>query len=399
MSTRGVATEVAPGPRGKRAGAGPVYFAMLFLAALALRPPIVGIGPLLPEIRAALDLTHAFAGLLVAVPVICLGLFALPGGWVVGRYGLFRAMAAALLVAGVLGLARAAAADGLQLLAGTVGVGAALGLAGALLPGAVKASVTRFAGLATGIYAVGIQLGAALSAMAAVPLAAAFGWRGALAAFSGLAVVVFAGWLIGTQGTLPRRPARVAHLPLPFRRRRAWHLAAIFSINSVCFWGLAAWLPTHLVELGTPPAAAGLQIAILNLVSLPATLLVPWLSDRARARRPFLAAAGLVLAVAIAGIILLPAAVTAWMVVAGIALGSMFTLSLTLPVDSGDDPVTVAGLAAVMLAGGYALAATSPAILGLVRDLTGSFVPALVLLIGVALVQVPLAVRLPARVA
>jgi CP family cyanate transporter-like MFS transporter len=372
---------------------------MLFLAALALRPPIVGIGPLIPEIRDSLDLTHAFAGLLVAVPVICLGLFALPGGWVVGRYGLFRAMAASLLVAGLLGLARAVAADGLQLLAGTIGVGAALGLAGALLPGAVKASVTRFAGLATGVYAVGIQLGAALSAVLAVPLSAAFGWRGALAAFSALAIVVFAGWLVGTRGTLPRRPARVQHLPLPFRRRRAWHLAAIFSINSVCFWGIAAWLPTYLVELGTSPAAAGLQIAVLNLVSLPATLLVPWLSDRARARRPFLAAAGVVLAAAIAGVIVAPAAVSAWMVLAGVALGSMFTLSLTLPVDSGEDAVAVAGLAAVMLAGGYAVAATGPALLGLVRDLTGSFVPALVLLIGVALIQIPLAVRLPARVA
>src|SRR5262245_64076604 len=48
----------------------------LFLVALTLRPQIVGIGPLLPEIQDDLDTTHAVVGLLATIPVLCMGLFA-----------------------------------------------------------------------------------------------------------------------------------------------------------------------------------------------------------------------------------------------------------------------------------------------------------------------------------
>jgi MFS transporter, CP family, cyanate transporter len=371
---------------------------MLFVAALSLRPPIIGLGPLIPEIRPALDLSHTLAGLLVAVPVACLGLFALPAGRAIARFGLVMSMAGALALAAGFGVLRAIADDSLQLFIGTIGTGAALGLAGALLPGAVKAAAPGRAGLATGVYAVGIQSGAALAAMSAVPLSFLVGWRGSVAVLSGLCLVAMIGWVAGMRGRVPLRPRRVDHLPLPFTRLRAWHLAALFSINSICFWGLAAWLPSYYVELGWGAADAGLLIAALNLASLPATLLVPWLSDRMGVRRPFLATTGLLLAIALTGVLLLPGWAVGWMILCGIALGSMFTLTLTLPVDLGDRPVDVAGLAAVMLAGGYLLAALSPAMLGWVRDATGSFSMALITLIGVALLQLPLVYWLPRRV-
>ena len=54
--------------------------AALFLGALALRPQLVGVGPLLPEIDDDLDVSHAVAGLLGTIPVLCMGLFAPPFG-------------------------------------------------------------------------------------------------------------------------------------------------------------------------------------------------------------------------------------------------------------------------------------------------------------------------------
>ena len=45
----------------------------LFLAALTLRPQLVGIGPLLPSVQDDLDVTHAVAGLLGTIPVLCMG--------------------------------------------------------------------------------------------------------------------------------------------------------------------------------------------------------------------------------------------------------------------------------------------------------------------------------------
>lgn len=37
----------------------------------ALRPQVIGIGPLLPPIRAELEISHGVAGLLATIPVLC----------------------------------------------------------------------------------------------------------------------------------------------------------------------------------------------------------------------------------------------------------------------------------------------------------------------------------------
>src|SRR6187455_84517 len=79
----------------------------LFLVALTLRPQIVGVGPLLPEIQNGLDTTHAVVGLLATIPVLCMGLFAPPAAYLSARLGSRHALAAALALIGVFGIARA----------------------------------------------------------------------------------------------------------------------------------------------------------------------------------------------------------------------------------------------------------------------------------------------------
>jgi CP family cyanate transporter-like MFS transporter len=81
--------------------------AALFLAALALRPQLVGIGPLIPSIQLDLDMTHAVAGLLGTIPVLCMGLFAPPAAFLSQRLGSRHALAAALALIGVFGITRA----------------------------------------------------------------------------------------------------------------------------------------------------------------------------------------------------------------------------------------------------------------------------------------------------
>ena len=65
---------------------GPIL-AGLFFVALTLRPQIVGVGPLLPEIQDDLDTTHALVGLLATIPVLCMGLFAPAAAYLSARIG------------------------------------------------------------------------------------------------------------------------------------------------------------------------------------------------------------------------------------------------------------------------------------------------------------------------
>jgi CP family cyanate transporter-like MFS transporter len=74
------------------------------------------------------------------------------------------------------------------------------------------------------------------------------------------------------------------------------------------------------------------------------------------------------------------------------AVGALFSLVMTLPLDVCDDPRDVGAVAAIMLGVGYVLAAAAPAALGAVRDGTGSFVPVIWLLLAAAAAFAGLAV-------
>ncbi|HET8571566.1 MAG TPA: MFS transporter [Candidatus Limnocylindria bacterium] len=364
--------------------------AALLIAALALRPQLVGLGPLLPAIQGDLGVSHTLAGLLTTVPVLCMALFALPAVRLAHRIGLRNAMTGALATITIFGVLRALAPSYALILVATIGIGIGIAVGGALLPRAVRIMVPARTGFATGLYSGGIQTGAAIAAATAAPLAILVDWRFALAVFSVGVAFILAGWLATTR-SLPRMPSAAERPRIPWGSTAAWRMTAIFALHSLCYYGLITWLPTAFVDAGWTEESAGRLVAILNLSCLPATLTIPWLSDRATSRHRYILVAGVITTLAIAGIELVPAAVVVWVIVGGLALGALFPLSMTMPIDVGQD--RVAGHAAMMLAGGFGLAAVAPALLGWVRDATGSFDVAFWILAAASAILCLLAVR------
>ena len=106
----------------------------LFLAALTLRPQIVGVGPLIPEIQDAFDTSHALVGLLGTIPVLCMGLFAPVAAYLAARVGTRRAMTLGLALIGCFGVLRAVMPSAwlVVLLTWPVGIGMGLGTLGRL---------------------------------------------------------------------------------------------------------------------------------------------------------------------------------------------------------------------------------------------------------------------------
>jgi MFS transporter, CP family, cyanate transporter len=361
----------------------------LFLGAIALRPQLVGIGPLLPLVQDDLDVTHAVAGLLGTIPVLCMGLFAPPASFLSGRIGSRRAVAVALALIGVFGVARAVAPGAIAVILFTFPVGVGMGLAGAMLPVAVKERFADRPGFATGVYTSGITIGSAIAAAAAVPLAhVAGGWRTPLLVFgavsTGLALLWL--WLTRTEPTHIRVDIRP--LRLPVRRLLAWRLVAAFFFMSSVFYGLNAWLPDSYVERGWSQSSAGGLLAVLNTVTIPVGFLVAWAADHYGSRRGWLAGAASLQLVALLGIVLWPAGGWGWAVLLGMAIGPLFPLTMTLPLDAAEHPAEVAALAGMMLGVGYTLSASSPLLLGVLRDLTGGFDAVLWTLVGAAAILI-----------
>ena len=370
----------------------------LFLIALTLRPQIVGVGPLLPEIQEGLDTTHAVVGLLATIPVLCMGLFAPPAAYLSARIGTRSAITWSVLLIGVFGIARALAPSAALVVLFTWPVGIGMGVAGAVVPVAVKERFAARPAGATGVYTTGIQAGSALSAAVAVPLAAWYGgWRTSLAVFS-LATLALAGvWVVLTRhdAVHERRPERPPRLP--WHSRVAWLLVTLFALMASTYYGINAWLPDSYVERDWSTQSAGSLLAVLNLVAIPAAFVVPWLSDRVWTRRAWLAVMATMFVVGTAGVVLAPVGAYAWAVALGIASGGMFSLVLTLPLDLEDDPARVGALVGMMLGLGYTIGAVSPFVLGVVRDATGGFTASLWLIVAFSVLLLGTVAALPRR--
>lgn len=326
------------------------------------------------DIQEDLDASHAVAGLLGTIPVLCMGLFAPVAASLAALLGLRRAMAIALGCIGAFGVARALAPSAWLVVLLTWPVGMGMGLGNALAPLVVRETVPDRPATGTGVYTTGIQIGSTGAAALAVPLAAILGgWRGALLALSVSACVVAVVWvMLERNGEPHQRPARL--LPrLPWRSRTAWQLVGIFAAMSSAYYGLNAWLPDAYGERGWSEASAGILLAGMNLTAIPASFVVPYLSDRRGGRKPWLVGMSIVFVTGAVGLVALPAGGYAWALLAGTAQGGCFALVMTLPLDLERERARIAALVGLMLGAGYTIGAVSPFVLGAVRDVTGSF--------------------------
>ena len=359
--------------------------AALFLAALALRPQLVGIGPLIPAIQLDLHMSHAVAGLLGTIPVLCMGLFAPPAAFLSRRLGSRHALAAALALIGVFGIARALAPGVALLILLTIPVGIGMGLGNALLPVGVKERFADRPVFATGVYAAGINVGATVSSATAVPLEHALGdWRDPLLVFSAVTLGLFVLWLVLTRVERGHVAASAPRpLALPWRSSLGWRLVAAFFFMSATYYGLNAWLPDVYVERGWSEGEAGALLAVLNGTQIAAGLAVAWLADRMWSRRTWMAGcAGLGLPVDARRRAARPSAGFLWAFLLGATIGPLFSLTMALPLDIGHGPAEVAAYTGLMLGAGYSLSAMSPFVLGAIRDASSGYDVVLWVLVG-----------------
>jgi CP family cyanate transporter-like MFS transporter len=357
------------------------FVAALFLVSLALRPQIIGAGPLIPSIQDQLGISHTVAGLLGTIPVLCMGIFAPTAAYIAGAVGARTAIAGGVALIAVGGLLRVAVPNAVVLVALTLPVGIGIAVAGSLMPAVVKARLAHRPAFGTGIYATGIRLGAAASAALAVPLAHMHGgYRFSLGAFSVAAALSAAAWL-----ALGGREQRVRVRPpkLPLRSPTAWAVSLVFAMIAVCFFGLSAWLSDAYVEHGWSEGSAGALLAVVQAVTVPTGLMIPWLADRWGSRRLYLGTAAAVQMAGLLGVQLAPGAGWLWAVVLGLGIGTLFPLAMTLPLDLSHDPGQAGAVTGMMLGIGYSITGLAPLVLGLVRDATGSFSTSLWLIVGI----------------
>jgi MFS transporter, CP family, cyanate transporter len=363
-----------------------LLLAALLLGGLALRPQLVGIGPLSGDIQRDLSLSHAMAGLLATIPVLCMGLLAPLGPIMAARSGTVNTVTLSIGLIGSAGVLRAFVDEQWTLMALTVAIGLGMGAGGVLMPVVVREHLPERALDGTVAYTSGIQAGAAASAAAAIPLAMLGGWRAALVAFSVSTLLIVIPWRAAFRQTT-RRAGRLRRAVLrDFLDWTGWWFAFLFGLFGVAYYGLIAWLADAYVEFGWAPVEAGGLLGLLNAGSLTGALTVRFVAARVGGQNVAIILMGVLFAIAITGLALFPGLGLAGAVLAGYANGSLFPLLLTLPVRSSASTEQVAGRSTVMIGAGYTLAAVSPVALGAVRDASGTFHTSLFVLAGIGVV-------------
>ncbi|MCH4563695.1 MFS transporter [Halomonas sp. EGI 63088] len=335
----------------------------MVLVGLNLRPALSSLAPLLNRIQQDTGLSPFAIGALTTLPVLCLGLFAPLAPWLSKRLGAERTLAGALLLlAGGL-LVRGAPSASL-LFTGTLLVGAAIGVAGTLLPALVKRELPAGADLMTGVYTMALCLGGALGAGLSIPLANALGgWHAGLASWSALAALALVAWL----ALMPRRrvgmtlPAAAGSTRDLLGQPLAWQVMLLMGSQSSLAYIVFGWLPTLLVARGYGEAEAGWMMGASVMVQLVAALGAPWLARLGRDQRPALL---LVLGCVATGLWLLLLGPAGWrwagVVLLGLGQGGSFSLALTLIVLRTGNSRLAGKLSGLAQGGGYTLAALGP---------------------------------------
>ncbi len=378
----------------------PVWVMAIALVAVAanLRIAITSLPPLIDLVSADLGLSHAAAGALTTLPVLCMGLFAPLASDIAHRMGAVGAVLAAIAAVTVGVASRFFGDSAVVLYLGTFVAGVGIATAGTLLPRLVKTFFpAERSGLVTGLYMFAMMGGATVSSAVSVPLTERLGsWQASLASWSLLALIGTLAWAPFTLRANPHHtrdeagPGR-----LPWRHRTAWLVAAYLTLQSWAFYSMVAWLSPTYVELGWSADDAGFLLAVCSGAQIISGILGPALSDRVRDARRLLIPSGILSVAGCLGVFAVPlASPWLWAVVIGLGQGAAFALGLVLLVRYAGSPASSGRLTGMAFLVSYGVASMGPLTMGLVRDVTGTLSPVWLILALLGVAQTVVATRM-----
>ncbi|HSN20250.1 MAG TPA: MFS transporter [Usitatibacter sp.] len=358
---------------------------MLWLAGLCLRMTVLAIPPVIPMLHESLALTQAQIGALASLPVLLLSFAAIPGSFLIARFGAARVLVGGIVLAGLAGALRGASFDALTLFATTFAMGVGIAVMQPAFPSIVREWAPQRVGLATAVYSNGLLVGEAMSASLTIPFVLPMvggNWRASLVAWS-VPVFAIAAVAFFHARTHERRavsaPARGGVWWPDWRSPLTWRLGFIAGGCSSLYFATNAFLPDYLRHLGRADLIAA-ALAAINWVQIPASFLLLAFPGRLMQRRWPLAATGVLATIAMVGIATGDGpAIVFWSGIVGFCTAFVLILTLALPpmlVEASH----VHSVSAAVFAIGYLWAVITPVLGGFAWDVTGvpwsAFVPA-----------------------
>ncbi|MER7001435.1 MFS transporter [Dactylosporangium sp. NPDC000555] len=358
----------------------------LLVVAANLRAPLTGVGPVLDQMQADLDLSPAAAGLVTTLPLLAFAALSPMVPRLTARRTPERVLAGALVVLAA-GIALRWVPTALGLFAGTMLIGAGVAVGNVLLPSLIKRDFPARVGLLTAAYATVMGGVAAVASGIAVPLsrAAPGGWHAAIGCWLLLAVVGIVLWLPQMRATRPVSDV-TRSIRLPWMSGLAWAVTAFMGLQSLGFYVVITWLPQILQDTGgIASATAGWLLFLFQAVAVLTSLAVPAAMRRTADQRALAAVSSAVLLAGYFGLLAAPGWALLWAVVLGLGGGACLVLALAFLGLRAQDAPGAGALSAMAQSIGYLVAAAGPVLFGLLHTVSSSWrAPLLVMCVAAA---------------
>lgn len=374
------------------------------LVGLNLRAGITSAAALFHDLQATLGYGPLVAAILPSIPTVTFAFAGAATAWLVRRIGVERTLLLALVVLAS-GLAVRVIPSVGMLLAGTVAGMCGIALCNVAMPAFIRQHYAHRTSALTGTYTITMSLGATAASALGVPLALQLGSpsRG-LAAWSLLAAVSVLAFIPLAVAGRPRRRGSAAAPTLPtaagtsllgvLRSRKGLLITAFFTVQALLAYSLISWLPVILISRGMNPATAGLMLGGMQLVTIPATMVLLAMATRPHLLRTAFMICCCGLLVGLSCLNLLPVELSVLSVIfLGLGL-TIFPLLLVVISRSGQDAAETTSISTVAQSVGYLVASVGPFGVALLHTLTGGWGVPLWLLFAVALIQLLLALKL-----
>ena len=352
------------------------------LGYLATGMALLSPSPLLPLIVEEYSINWTTASLLITLPLLMAAGMGLPGGMIIARIGMRRSFAISWFLM-ALPVLTPLAGNFATLLALRVAAGAGFVIGGIVAgPLVMQWFRLRETLVMNGLIVSALNIGIAASLFGAALLAEAWSWQWALAAFSALSVLGAVAW-IPLSG-----PVRGAAAPPSFSPGAIWAvisdrtvllLVAVETGALTQYSALTSYLPSFFNEVrGLSLNEAGIATSLLPFAGIFALLAAGFASYRIGPSRNFIIASGVLAVLGGPGTFLFDD--LGWIYVSIIVLGvgtHLYSpISLSLPMGlPGMTPEKLAIVWGVIFSVSSFGMFLSPLVVGVFRDVFGSFMP------------------------
>ncbi|MCQ9639692.1 MFS transporter [Chryseobacterium sp. WG14] len=347
---------------------------VVILISSNLRSPIVAVSPVLNEVRQALKLDNFQVSLLTSIPLFMFAGCSVLVSRFSNKLGISKLLMYSLLILS-LGLFLRISGSLSMLFLGSIFIGLGICIGNVVTPGYVKNNFPKQIGLMTGIFAVSMNLTAALASGFSVRIGewTGFGWRGSLGiwliiAGLGFLVLLFELVFNKKKSDQPKVALSTSGINM-FKSSQAWNISIFMGLQSLFYYCMVAWLPSFLADYNMQGESSGWVLFVIQITMIPVTFCCPIIASKMKDQRIMIL---FICALMFTSTMMFVLLKSQWIyvnaVIIGLSNGLSFSLSIlffSTRTKSSINAVKISGMAQSV---GYLIAGFGPPVFGKLHD-------------------------------